>query len=206
MTSITSCDVAASCFSSYCSSNLLISSEPAASSSAVADSASAACASLVASTWSCTLAESLDAPVCSGVPPTGGSCPASPASACSDRGAACSAAFSSIEFVSGSALFGAVSACGAGAVAAALGRSSWAENMVVGLRKITSLRAAVRRPRVQSNRFLADSLSGFSARRLTAKRLLGTPMLRASKTLEPQKDTRRLNPLSMNPLQWLSSG
>src|SRR5204862_8035347 len=127
------------------------------------------------------------------------------ASACSDRGAACSAAFSIIEFVSGSALFGAVSVRGAGTVAAALGRSSWSENMVVGLRKITSLRAAARRPRVQSNRFLADSLSGFSARRLTAMRLLGTPMLRASKTLQPQKDTRRINNLSMNPLLLLIS-
>src|SRR5437588_10916800 len=65
--------------------------------------------------------------------------------------------------------------------------------------EITSLTVAVTRPRVPSNRFLADSLSGFSARRLTAKRLLGTQMLRASKTLQPQKDTRRLNPLSMNP-------
>src|SRR5437660_1434896 len=63
--------------------------------------------------------------------------------------------------------------------------------------EITSLTVAVTRPRVPSNRFLADSLSGFSARRLTAKRLLGTQMLRASKTLQPQKDTRRLNPLSI---------
>src|SRR5216684_7148634 len=52
-------------------------------------------------------------------------------------------------------------------------------------------------PRVQSKRFLADSLSGFSARRFTAKRLLGTQMLRASKTLQPCKDTRRLALVSM---------
>src|SRR5437588_7834940 len=64
--------------------------------------------------------------------------------------------------------------------------------------EITSLTVAVTRPRVPSNRFLADSLSGFSARRLTAKRLLGTQMLRASKTLQPQKDTRRANLVSIN--------
>src|SRR6266851_4969281 len=40
---------------------------------------------------------------------------------------------------------------------------------------------------------------GVNARRLTAERLLGTQMLRASKTLQPCKDTRRLNPLSMKP-------
>src|SRR5205807_661964 len=56
---------------------------------------------------------------------------------------------------------------------------------------------AAMRPRVQSNEFLADSLSGFSARRLTVKRLLGTQMLRAFETLQPEKHTRRLNPLSI---------
>src|SRR5260370_1073741 len=45
LTSMTSCEAAASCFSSYCSSSLLISSEPAAPSSAVGGSASPPCPS-----------------------------------------------------------------------------------------------------------------------------------------------------------------
>jgi len=176
LTSMTSCDAAASCFSSYCSSSLLISSEPAASSSAAAVSASAACASLFASAAACAAATSVDAPVRSGAAPAGFSCPALTVTACSVAagGAVCSVALSTVEFVSGCALFGAVSASGAGAAAAALAWLSWSENMVVGLRKITSLTVAAMRPRVQSNRFLADSLTGFSARRLTAERLVGT--------------------------------
>jgi len=51
---------------------------------------------------------------------------------------------------------------------------------------------------VQSNKFLAGSLQGFSARRFTAERLLGTQMLRASKTLQPCKDTRRVALVSIN--------
>src|SRR6202030_2520972 len=162
LTSITSCDAAASCFSSYCSSSLLISSEPAASSSAVAVSASAACASRFASAAACAVAESVDALVRSGVARGGVSCAVLAASACSvlEAGTAASAPLSSVEFVSGCALFGEDSASGAGAAAAALAWLSWSENMVVGLRKITSLTVAALRPRVQSNRFLADSLTG----------------------------------------------
>src|SRR6266446_6572429 len=200
LTSITSCDAAASCFSSYSCSNLLISSEPAASSSAAADSASAACASWVASDLACAAATFVDAPVCSGVPAAGVSRSALAASedSAAAAGAICSVAFSTGEFVSVCVLFGAVSASGAGAAAAALEWLSYSVNMVVGLRKFASLWVAAMRPRVQSNEFLADSLSGFSARRLTANRLLGTQMLRASKTLQPQKETRGLKVVSIN--------
>src|SRR5713226_9100311 len=149
LTSITSCDAAASCFSSYSSSSLLISSEPAASSAAAAASGSAACVSAAGFAFS-------------DVATIGVSCPAIVASVCSvaAAGEVCSDAFSTVEFVSGCVLFGVVSASGAGAAAAALDWLSWSENMVVGLRKITSLTVAATRPRVQSNRFLAASLSG----------------------------------------------
>src|SRR5216683_1217877 len=120
-------------------------------------------------------------------------------------GAAGSAALSTVAFVSGFAPVGAGSDSGAGAAAAALDRLSWSENMVVGLRKMTSFGQPQCGP-VQSNKFLAGSLQGFSARRFTAERLLGTQMLRASKTLQPCKDTRRVAPVSMNqqvrPYAW----
>src|SRR5882724_4647977 len=134
LTSITSLDAAASCFSSYCSISLLISSEPAASSAAAVASGSAAWVSAAG------LASSeADA--------AGVSCSALTASAGSVAGgAAGSVALSTVAFVSGSALFGAGSDSGAGAAAAALGRLSWSENMVIGLRKMNSFWAAAMRP------------------------------------------------------------
>ena len=126
LTSITSLDAAASCFSSYSSSSLLISSEPAASSAAAVVSGSAACVSAAGFASS-----EADA--------AGVSCAAFTASAGSLVGRATgSAALSTVAFVSGFALFGAGSDSGAGAAAAALDRLSWSENMVVGLRKMTS--------------------------------------------------------------------
>src|SRR5216684_6358428 len=167
LTSITSLDAAASCFSSYSSSSLLISSEPAASSAAAVVSGSAGCVSAAGFASS-----EADA--------AGVSCAAFTAAAGSLLGgAAGSAALSTVAFVSGFAPVGAGSDSGAGAAAAALDRLSWSENMVVGLRKMTSFGQPQCGP-VQSNKFLAGSLQGFSARRFTAERLLGTQMLRAS--------------------------
>ena len=140
LTSITSCDAAASCFSSYSCSSLLISSEPAASSSAAADSASAAFAARFASEVASAAATSVDAPVRSGAPAEGVSCPALAVSEdfAAAAGVICSAVFSTGEFVSACVLFGVVSASGAVAAAAALVWLSWSVNMVVGLRKFTS--------------------------------------------------------------------
>ena len=79
---------------------------------------------------------------------TGVSCRAFTVSAGSDVGGAVgSVALFTVGFVSGFALIGADSDSGAGAAAAALDRLSWSENMVVGLRKMTSFWAAAKRPR-----------------------------------------------------------
>src|SRR5215472_13644089 len=49
-----------------------------------------------------------------------------------------------------------------------------------------------------SIKFLAMAQYGVGARRLTAYAVTEDKLLRASKTLQPQNDTRRLRPVSMN--------
>lgn len=52
---------------------------------------------------------------------------------------------------------------------------------------------------LMSNNVPCDCPLGVCARRLTAERSPRTKMLRASKTLQLENDTRRLRPVSMNP-------
>src|SRR5215467_8135164 len=145
LTSMISCEAAASCFSSNSFISLLISSEPAASSASAAASASAG-ASLCASPAGEAAGVSADAtgPSGTGAEGAGVSDPASADSACSVTEGAVSSGEIALLL-------------GAGAAAAAMFDGfSWSKDMFGGLQKDTSDVAAARRPHILSHNSLRN--------------------------------------------------